>query len=166
MIKPVAHWLVLSVSASDAAATLDSAMQYLMSGKAQQSRLAVMFECGGAEPGASEALMRVIHAAASLTSRVDKIPTFLASLAADHRLWQRLSVSQKGALQRAVELAGKAGLNVDALQRTLGSTASAEGIQVPFTPTLLRKCPLLDWPPGSVTSMHCAALMGRGLVHR
>lgn len=129
-IKPVTHWLVLSVTSPDAAGTLGAAIDYIANGTAQHSRLAVMFQCSGAKPGAADALMQIIHAATSLTSRLDKVPAFLQGLAGDATLWKRLAASRGGALDSAVSLAGEFGLNVAALQRNLRGIASPEGIQV------------------------------------
>lgn len=137
-IKPVTHWLVLSVAAPDAAGMLASATEYIANGTAQQCRLAVMFECSGAKARAADALIQIIHAATSLPSRLDKVPAFLRGLAGDAKLWKRLATSRSGALESAVSLAGEFGLNVEAVQRILRSTASAEGIQVyPSLPQLV-----------------------------
>eukprot|EP00892_Ulva_mutabilis_P002282 jgi/Ulvmu1/12054/UM083_0067.1 len=133
LIKPVTHWLVLSVLAPDARQTLASAVEYIRGSEAKQARLSVMFECASVEQDKAAALMRILHAAASLKSRLDKIPLFLNSLATDEALWKRLASSHKGALQSAVALAEQSGLNVDALQAILDRLSWTNGLAVRLT---------------------------------
>lgn len=127
-IKPVSQWLVLNVGAADAPAILRSAMQFLISNRAQQSRLALIFT--SVDPGAPEMLMRVIHAATLQTGRLDKVPSFLMGLANNLDLWKRLSTARKGSIEKALALANDFGLNLQAMQRMLSSDASADGLKV------------------------------------
>jgi len=134
-IKPVTIWLSLSVLAPDAPEILASAMQYVRSTSAQQSRLAVLFDCASTQKDQAAALMRIIHATTLLKSRVDKIPAYLAGLATDKALWKQLAASQKGALEGAIILAEKSGLNVDALKANVDSLSTASvNVLAPMLP--------------------------------
>ena len=113
-IKAISHWLV--IDPEHGAQLLASSMAYLLQHELQKSRMALLLSPSAGQQQ-QNGLSRALLAATTLTSRLSKLPRFLADLAADAELWRKLLEGVEGAQDEVVALSEASGLNSVAFRR-------------------------------------------------